>query len=311
MPSIRHATLRVVTAMTVALTLAVSGCSGRGDNSPADRSGVPTVVASTDVWGSVAQLIAGGDARVTSIISNGAADPHSFEPSPSDAAALTDASIVVFNGGGYDRWVQSVLDERGDANAVDAYSLLDAAAVGEPQPANEHVFYELRTASAVAGELAAKLAAADPGKTDEYRSRADDFTRRAETIRGAENALRSQAPGAAVIATEPVAHYLVRAAGLTDKTPAGFIAAIEHDTDPAPADLAAALDLITSRQVAALIVNEQTMTATTRRLRDAARDAGVPIVPVTETLPAGTDYLTWQNDTVTRLGEALRQGTRR
>lgn len=294
-------------AVGVALAVGAFGLSGCGSTRDSARGGPPAVVASTDVWGSVAQAVAGDDARVSSIVTSGSADPHSYEASPSDAAAIADASIVVYNGGGYDPWVDAVLDNHRDVPAVNAYSLLDAAAVGEPQPANEHVFYDLGTAKAVANDLAAKLATADPGKADGYRSRAEEFGRRADEIQAAEQALRQARPGAAVIATEPVAHYLLQAAGLADKTPPGFTSAVEQDTDPAPADLAAVLDLVQGREVAAVVFNDQTVTSATRRVRDAAQDAGVPVVGVTETLPAGNDYLTWQNDAVTRLAQALRE----
>ena len=90
-------------------------------------------------------------------------------------------------------------------------------------------------------------------------------------------------------------------------TPPGFTAAIEQDTDPAPADLAAMLDVIDSRQIAAVLVNQQTATTVTERIQAAARSAGIPVVDVTETLPAGSDYLTWQRDTADRLAAALRQ----
>ena len=290
---------------TVMATAAVAGCSR--DSTPAAGSSSPTIVASTDVWGSVAQAIAGDDARVSSIITSGSADPHSFDPSPVNAAQLADASIVVYNGGGYDQWVDDVLRNHPQVPAVNAYSLLNREATGEPQQANEHVFYDLGTATAVAGDLATKLTAADPGKAAQYSSRAQDFARRADSVRGAEERLRAERPEAAVIATEPVAHYLLSAVGLKDKTPAGFTAAIEQDTDPAPADVAAVLDLIKSRSVAAVIFNDQTVTAATRQVRAAAEEAGVPIVSVTETLPAGKDYLTWQADTVQRLADALKR----
>ena len=296
-----------VAVVGMALAVAGLGLSGCGSTRDSARGGPPAVVASTDVWGSVAQSVAGADARVSSIVTSGSADPHSYEASPSDAAAIADASIVVYNGGGYDPWVDAVLDNHRDVPAVNAYSLLDATAVGEPQPANEHVFYDLGTAKAVANDLATKLATADPGKADRYRSRAEEFGRRADEIRAAEKALRQARPGAAVIATEPVAHYLLQAVGLADKTPPGFTSAVEQDTDPAPADLAAVLDLIKGREVAAAVFNDQTVTSATRRVRDAAHDAGVPVVGVTETLPAGSDYLTWQNDTVARLAQALRE----
>lgn len=302
----RTSPLRAIMVAALVTAASLIGCSTDSSRG-AERTGPPAVVASTDVWGSVARAVAGDDANVSSIITSATADPHSFEASPSDAAAISDASIVVFNGGGYDAWVLEVLDNHPEVTAIDAYRLLDAAAVGEPQPANEHVFYDLGTAGAVAGELAARLSEADPSHAAEYRSRAEEFVKKADTIRATERALADQHPGAAVIATEPVAHYLVRAAGLTDKTPPGFTGAIEQDTDPAPVDVAAVLDLINARDVAAVLFNDQTVTEATRQVRRAAEQAGIPVVPLTETLPAGTDYLTWQSDTVKRLAAALRE----
>ncbi len=289
----------------LAASCGLAGCAGGKPDRGSQRAGAPTVVASTDVWGSVAEAVAGEDASVSSIITSGSADPHSFDASPSDAAAITDASLVVYNGGGYDSWVDTVLQNHPDVPAVNAYELLDATAVGEPEPANEHVFYDLGTAKAVAARIADRLAQADPAHAGDYRSRAEDFGRRADEILAKERALRTTHPGDAVAATEPVAHYLLRAAGLTDKTPAGFTAAVEQDTDPAPVDVAAVLDLITGREVAAVVFNDQTVTGATRRVRSAAEQAGIPVVAVTETLPAGSDYLSWQSDTVNRLAEAL------
>lgn len=300
-----HRTQRVVAALAVAVLASCGLAACAKSSRSTERTGPPSVVASTDVWGSVAQAVAGDDARVTSIVTSGSADPHSYEASPANAAAIADASIVVFNGGGYDPWVQAVLDNHPDVPAVDAYALHDAA--GEPQPANEHVFYDVQTAKAVAGGLADRLSEADPANATDYRSRAEEFGRRADAIRSAEQSLAAQYPGAAVVATEPVAHYLLQTAGLVDKTPSGFTSAIEQDTDPAPVDVAAVLDLITGRQVDVVIFNDQTATEATRRVRAAAQDARVPVVGVTETLPAGTDYLTWQTDTVNRLATALRE----
>ena len=65
------------------------------------------------------------------------------------------------------------------------------------------------------------------------------------------------------------------------------------------------LDLINSRQVSALLFNPQTETAATKQIEDAARQASVPVVTVTETLPEGTDYLTWQRQTVEQLASQL------
>ncbi len=54
-----------------------------------------------------------------------------------------------------------------------------------------------------------------------------------------------------------------------------------------------------------LVHNEQTSGAQAEKVKDAAEDNGVPVVPVTETLPQGEDYLGWMADNITALERAL------
>lgn len=291
-----------------ALALAVLGATVLAACGAA-RSAHPqaaTVVASTDVWGSVAGAVGGGHVTVKSILTGGRVDPHSYTATPSDAADLTDAALVVDNGGDYDPWVKQVLAGRSGPAQVDAYSFV-AKANGD-DPANEHVFYDLDVAKSVATAIAERLAAIDGGNAAGYRANAAAFRRDADAIAGTERSIAHDYPGASVLATEPVAYYLLKAAGVVDRTPRAFSEANENGTDPSPADMAFALDLVKHHQVFALVVNPQTSTPAISGLRDAARDAGVPVTEVTETLPAGTDYLGWQRNTVHQLITALQSG---
>ena len=283
------------------LVAGVAACTQQPQDSHEHHDAAATVVASTDVWGSVASAVAGGHATVKSIVTSAVDDPHSFEASPAEAAEIADASLVVYNGGGYDHWVDDVLANHPDVQTVNAYSLLSSA----EQPANEHVFYDIGTAKTVATTIADRLAQADDAHADVYRANAAEFGKQADAIAAAERAIAQAHPGAAVVATEPVAHYLLVNAGITDTTPPGFSSAVEEDTDPSPADIAAMLDLINSRQVAALLFNPQTETTATKQVEDAARQASIPVVTVTETLPEGTDYLTWQRQTVEQVASQL------
>jgi zinc/manganese transport system substrate-binding protein len=278
---------------------ALTGCAASAHQRAA------TVVASTDVWGSVASAVTGRHVPVKSILSGADIDPHSYTAGPSDAAAITDAALVVYNGGGYDPWVDQVLARHPAVKAVDAYSFVPHPGPGG-RPANEHVFYDLNVAKSVASSIADRMAAIDPANAADYRANAAAFCRDADTIAISEHAIASAYPDAAVIATEPDVDYLLSASGLVNRSPAAFTAANENETDPAPADLASVLDMIDRRQVSALLVNRQTTTSTINGLKDAARRAGVPVTEVTETLPAGTDYLTWQRNTVNQLLAALR-----
>lgn len=282
--------------LAVAGSAVLAGCGGHPAHPHASA-----VVASTDVWGSVARAVAGTHVAVKSILSGAETDPHSYEASPSDAAAIADAALVVYNGGGYDGWVDDVLARQPGAKPVNAYSFLE----NDGQPRNEHVFYDLSVAKAVAAAIADRLATVDPGNAADYRANAAAFERDADAITGTERGVAAAYPHTSVVATEPVTFYLLKATGLVNRTPPAFAAAIENETDPAPADLATVLDLIDGRQVSALMVNPQTSTAAITSLRDAARHAGVPVTEVAETLPDGADYLSWQRNTVERLLAAL------
>jgi zinc/manganese transport system substrate-binding protein len=276
---------------------AVAGCSI--DNTT--KSAQPTVVASTDVWGNVAATVAGQHATVKSIITSGAADPHSYEASPADAAAIADATLVVYNGGGYDHWVDDVLAGHKGITTVNAYSLLADSA----QPANEHVFYDPATAKAVAAKIADDLSQVDSANAAAYRGNAAQFGKQADAVVQTERSIAQTHPGVSVVATEPVAHYLLINAGVTDRTPEGFGKAMEEGDDPSPADLAAMLDLLDTHQIAALLFNPQTESDATKQIENAAKQANVPMVTVTETLPEGTDYVTWQRQTAERLASQL------
>lgn len=292
--------MRVIVAALAAAALAM-GIAGCGQNQTASTPNKPAVVASTDVWGSVAAAVAGDHATVKSILTSSTDDPHSYEASPSDAAEIADASLVVYNGGDYDHWVDDVLKNSPNVPRVDGYSQLPDA----QQHANEHVFYDVATVKATAGQIADQLGKLDAPNADAYRANADKFGDAASEVLTSERAIGQSHRGASVVATEPVAHYLLVNAGIADKTPQGFAEAVEQDTDPSPADLAAMLDLISTHQVSALVYNQQTETAVTKQLRDAATTASIPIVNVTETLPEGTDYLSWQRQTVEQLGSQL------
>ncbi|MGE2735520.1 metal ABC transporter solute-binding protein, Zn/Mn family [Mycolicibacterium vaccae] len=291
----------VATALGAVLVFSAVGCSNTPDDTGAP-AGV-SVVASTDVWGSVAQAVVGDDATVTSIITGTVADPHSFEASPADAAAISDASLVVYNGGHYDQWIDQVLQNAPEVTRVDAYSLSPTAETGAT--ANEHVFYDLPTVKAVATRIAELLTEADSVNAADYAANAETFGSEVDTLAMAQRAVGQAHPGASVVSTEPVAYYALRNAGIADLTPPSFTNAVEHGGDPAPADVAAMLDLINGKQVSAVVVNAQTESAVSRQIADAATAAGLPLIEVTETLPEGKDFLQWQGETIDRIAAAL------
>jgi zinc/manganese transport system substrate-binding protein len=269
--------------------------------SPANNSGKPSIVASTNVWGSVAAAVAGPDAQVTSLISSPTEDPHSYQTTPEDAAKIHDASLVVYNGGHYDEFAEKAADGRGKPT-IDAFDLRPAALSKDD---NEHVWYDVPTVSAVATKIAAELGSIDEAHAQAYTDRAIQFDSKLKNITTITDEIAAAHPNAPVLQTEPIAHYLLLAADADDRTPHPFEEAIEQGTDPAPADLAAVRDLLNDKQVRALVYNIQTEDKTTQNVAATAKAAGIPVVNVTETLPEGTDYLGWQTQNAKALAAAL------
>ncbi|WP_433682167.1 metal ABC transporter solute-binding protein, Zn/Mn family [Nocardia sp. CA-119907] len=278
-------------AVGVATALTLTAC---GSSKDSDK---PNIVASTSVWGNIATTIAGPDAAVTSLITDPAADPHSHETSAVESAKISDADLVVFNGGGYDQFIEKAIQGK---RAVDAFESRT-----DKSDENEHVFFDPRTVSTVADRIASALGEIDSAHAAAYTERAAAFKTQLSAISAVSGKIAGEHPKTPVLQTEPLAHYLLVAAGTEDLTPHEFQEAIEQETDPAPAAVAATRDLLTGKKVRALIYNIQTEDKITKDLRSLAQSNGLPIVEVTETLPAGMDYIQWQTKNAQALAAAL------
>lgn len=350
-PFPRRPRLTRAAALTMAALVGgavLTACGSEDGTDDGTAAGGLNLVASTTVYADIAEQVAGDNATVESVISDPAADPHSYEASPADAAAVADADLVVYNGAGYDAFVDRALENAADVpvvRAVDEYARVTGETVAEhshddehgaaddhdggddehgaaddhgteddheghdhTSDTNEHVWFSLPTAAAVAERVAEELATIDEENAEEYRDNARRF---AETLTPLEEQLdvihdRGHFPYAQ---TERVGAHLFDAAHMVDRTPRGFLSSIEDDTDPSAADLSAMLDLIAEREVAFLAFNNQTETPVTARVRDAAESADVAVVDLTETLPEGVDYTTWMTGIVDSLSSALAGAT--
>ncbi|MFD6858060.1 metal ABC transporter solute-binding protein, Zn/Mn family [Rhodococcus sp. NPDC060090] len=342
----RMSSRAALAAATLSCVTVLAACGSETAGGPSS-DGELRVVASTNVWGSIAQAVAGDRIEVESLISQPSADPHSYEASPLDAAAISDASLVVYNGGGYDHFVDDILESiGGEVPTVEAFALFEsgehsdlhaghdhgastdtpaAEAPAEDEAThdhagddhagdgheghdhsgvNEHVWYDLATADAVAHAVAEQLSELDPEGAQVYRDNAAAFHESLHGISDVTTRIADTHADAPIAQTETIGHYLVLSAGLDDVTPTDFTNAIENGTDPSPASIAETRQLLLDKKVGVLLYNPQTEDKVSREMRSAAESSGIPVVEVFETLPEGLDYIQWQ----TRTAESLATG---
>lgn len=107
--------------LAAASVVTLAGCAATPAAGDDATDGRISVVASTNVYGQIASEIGGDLVDVTSIIENESQDPHSFEPSARDQLALSKADLIIENGGGYDAFVDALIESGGtDAPVVTA-----------------------------------------------------------------------------------------------------------------------------------------------------------------------------------------------
>ncbi len=294
-------------AMVLALACGCAASSGSGADGGGGSSGAPVrVVASTNVYGDLVQTIGGDKVTVYSIISDPAQDPHSYQASAYDRLELSKARLVVENGGGYDDFVDRLL--QGAANP--SPTVIDAVRVSGRTPKaggelNEHVWYDLPSTGKLGERIAGDLAKVDPADAARFRHNATAFQGELTTLERREARVKAEHGGAEVAVTEPLPLYMTGAMGLHNVTPGDFSRAVEDGNDVSARTLEHTLALFTGERVKALVYNAQTSGPPSDKVEAAAKDHGVPVVPVTETLPPGQHYLGWMSANIAAIAGAL------
>jgi zinc/manganese transport system substrate-binding protein len=261
------------------------------------------VVAAENAYGSIAAQIGGRHVTVTSILHDPAADPHLFTPDTGTGLEVARAGLGIQTGAGYDAFMGKLEHA---APSGDRVVLTVAGALGiRGAGANPHLWYDVPRLGRIAGAIARGLERADPRHRAAYRAGLRRFARRLTPLEREVAAIRTRDGGAPVAYTEPVPAYLLAAAGLRDLTPPAFSRAIEDGSEPSASAVAEMTGLLTKHRVRALLVNTQAVSPITSRIRSAAIAAGIPVVGVTETLPAREAFQAWQLRQARALARAL------
>lgn len=300
--------------LAAASVFALAGCSGTAAAPASSSTGTDStidVVATTDVYGDIAETIGGDHVKVTSLIASFSQDPHDFEASAADQLTVKDAQLLIENGGGYDPFLDSLAASSGSSAPMITAVTFSPEWTGtkpsdEVEGFNEHVFYDVDTMAKVADEIAEQLGKIDPDNAAEFTANAKAFTDDIDTkVHPILESISAAHKGQSVFVTEPVPLYLAQAAGLVNVTPSEFSEAVEEGDDVPPATLLDALNLIGGGTVKIVFVNAQAAGAETTQVENKAAEVKVPVIKASELLPDGETYVSWMVDMATQIKDAL------
>jgi len=280
--------MKVVAGLLLALVM--GGGWAAGETAPvtaADRQ--IAVVAAENFYGDIARQVGGDRVAVVSIMSNPDQDPHLFETTPAVVRQLANAQVAILNGANYDPWMDKLLAAAPRAGRI----VINAAQLtGRKSGDNPHVWYDPATMPAMATALAGELSKLDSAHAPDYAARLTATLASLARIAQRIAQLKTKHAGTAVTATEPVFGLMVDALGLTMRNQR-FQLAMMNDTEPSARDVAALELDLKEHKVKALIYNSQVSEKLTERMRTIAGAAKVPVIAVTETMPAHISFQDW------------------
>ena len=291
-------------ALATATALLATACSSATAAGNTGGTNSIQAIGAENEYANVIQQIGGKYVQVTAIMSNPNTDPHTFEASPAVAREISNASLIVQNGVGYDTWASDI-EKAVPASSRKIVDVQQLLGLPDSTP-NPHLWYNPTTMPKVATAIANDLAAIQPAHASYFKANAAKFTQSLSAWTQAIAAFKAAHPNTPVATTEPVADYMLQAVGADNMTPWAFQADIMNGTDPSPQNVAAEKALFTQHKVKVFLYNQQVTDTLTDSFIDLAHANGVPVVGVYETMPTpGYDYQTWMTAEVNALDKAV------
>jgi len=164
------------------LVALLAACSGAA---PAPTTNGLRVVATTTVLADMVEQVGGKDVDVVSIVPKGGV-VETFDPSPRDIAAISEADLVVMNGLGLDNWLERVVDSAApDVPVVRlGEDLPGTAYIGEGSGTNPHLWLDVSNGVRYAERIRDALVTADPARADAFRVGGDAYVARLQELDG-------------------------------------------------------------------------------------------------------------------------------
>lgn len=289
--------------LLVILVIVGAGCSS---NSAKKDSGKIKITATTDFYGEVAKAVVGKKGEVTSVINKPNVDPHDYDPTPKIAKEVAGSQIVISNGIGYDSWMNNLV-KNNDSKAT--YLKVGEDVMNKKTGDNPHLWYDPNTMPKLANRIAKELGEKQPKNKKYFQKNAQKYI---SSLQSVDNKIANLKKVAAktenknVYVSEPVFDYAINSMGFKvgDQK---FENSVEKGTDPSPQTISDMQKNIKEHKIAFFVYNSQVSDKTVNNFVSLAKENDVPVLKVTETLPAGKNYKQWMSGQYNSLLKILDQ----
>lgn len=267
------------------------------------------VVTTFSILQDFAEQVGGDSVEVSSLIPAGA-DPHTWEPTPKEARLVAKADLIIANGGGFDDWLFSLVENaaRADALVITVSEGLEAIehGHGHDHHGDAHFWLSVPHAIYYVEKISQALTALSPDNAAYFQGRAaayrDELVELDRWMLG--ELSKISAENRVIVTYHNAFSYLAERYGFEV---AEFLVA-NPDAEPTPRDLARLTDLLRRTSHRAIFTEPQ-IGSGTRYLQSLAKEVkGEIYVLYSDSLsPEISTYLEMMRYNTQTLVEALEQ----
>lgn len=308
---------RLIVFLSIA-AVALMGCGG----APASGMGEadPVVLTSTTFLADITRSVAGGRLVVESLLPSGV-DPHSYQPTPRDAAKIAQSDLLILNGLEYEHFIESLLENAGGERViVTATEGIEPHELEEHQgedgqegdhgyeTGDPHMWLDPNLVILYVENIRDGLTHLDPQGEAVYRSNAEAYRAQLEDLDTWIAGQVDQIPvdRRLLVTNHEALGYFAERYGFT--VVGTVIESFSSDAAPSAQQLAALIDQIRSSGAPAIFLDSSDNTTFARQI---AAETGVRVVTdlhlesLTDGAPAAT-YIDMMKHNVTQIVNALR-----
>jgi ABC-type Zn uptake system ZnuABC Zn-binding protein ZnuA len=254
------------------LVISASALSACGNDGSGANGRELTVVATTTQVGDLVRRVGGDRVDVEQILTSGA-DPHDYEPRPSDAAALAGAAVVFRSGGDLDGWLDGLIDSAGsDAGVVE---LSDSV---EKLGSDPHWWQNPQNAIRAVATIRDALIEADPAGRRTYTRNAAAYAKKLERLDAQVAACIERVPAAKrkLVTTHDALAYYADRYGI--EAIGSVIPSLSTQAQPSAKDVSRLVDQIEDEGVEAVFPESGISDRLEQALsREAGAEVGAPL----------------------------------
>jgi len=312
----------LITTFLMFLVLGTGACAAASPNQltaqPDTEHQVFKVVATTTIVADIVDQVGGDAIDLVTLLPVGA-DPHTFDPTPQDIAAIADAQVVFANGAGLEEFLEPLIESAGAAGKVvyvsDGIEYLQFNGASEPETKNNlqnntdpHTWTDPNNLIIWVQNIENTLSSLDPANAELYEKNAASYI---TELKDLDTWIREQVsqipPENRLIVTDHLQYaYFARAYGFTQL--GAIIPGFSTTAEASAQELATLTDVIKQYNVKAIFVGKTVNPNLAERI---AEDTGTQVIylytgSLTEAGGEADNYLDYVRFNVNAIVEALK-----